>query len=44
MMLMLLVLFNIHRVSKNVPPLDCYNFWYMWTDFDIFGRNVTDEV
>jgi len=32
----------LHRVSKNVPPLACYNDTR--TDFDIFGRNATDEV
>jgi len=35
----------VHRVSKNVPPMACYNFdMHIWTDFDIFGRNVTAKV
>jgi len=33
----------LHCVSKNVPPLACYNF-DTWTDFDIFGRNIIDKV
>jgi len=30
----------IHRVSKNVTPLACYNS----LTHDIFGSNVTDKV
>jgi len=34
----------IHRVSKNVPPVDCYNVdaheWILMFS----GRNVTDKV
>ena len=29
--------FTLHCVSKNFPPLACYNF-DTWTDFDIFGQ------
>ena len=35
---------NIHCVSKNVPPLACYNFdTHEWI-LIFFGRNVTDKV
>jgi len=34
----------VHRVSKNVPPLACYNFdTHEWI-LILFGRNVTDKV
>jgi len=34
----------MHRVSKNVPPLACYNFdTHEWI-LIFFGRNVTDKV
>ena len=34
----------IHRVSKNVSPLACYNFdTHKWI-LIFFGRNVTEEV
>ena len=34
----------IHRVSKNVPPLACYNFdTHEWM-LIFFGRNITEEV
>jgi len=34
----------LHRVSKNVPPLACYNFdTHEWI-LIFFGRNVTDKV
>ena len=35
---------TVHRVSKNVPHLACYNFnahEWIWI---FFGRNVTDKV
>ena len=33
-----------HRVSKNVPPLACYNFdTHEWI-LIFFGRNVTNKV
>jgi len=35
---------NIHRVSKNVPPLACYNFGACEWILKIFGRNVADKV
>ena len=36
---------TIHRVSKNVPPLACYNFdTHEWILMFFFGRNVTDKV
>jgi len=34
----------IHRVSKNVPPLACYNFDAREWILIFFGRNVTDKV
>jgi len=34
----------IHRVSKNVPPLACYNFDAHEWILIFFGRNVTDKV
>jgi len=34
----------IHRVSKNVPPLSCYNFDTCERILIVFGRNVTDKV
>jgi len=34
---------NTPCLSKNVPPLACYNF-DTWMDFDIFCRNATDKV
>jgi len=35
---------NIHRVSKNVPPLACYNIdTHEWI-LIFFRRNVTDKV
>jgi len=35
---------DVHRVSKNVPPLTCYNFdTHEWI-LIFFGRNVTDKV
>ena len=34
----------LHRVSKNVPPLACYNLdTHEWI-LTFFGRNVTDKV
>jgi len=35
---------HVHRVSKNVPPLACYNFDAREWILIIFGRNVTDKV
>jgi len=35
----------LHRVSKNVPPLACYNFdAHEWILIFFFGRNVIDKV
>jgi len=35
---------KVHRVSKNVPPLACYNSdTHEWI-LIFFGRNVTDKV
>jgi len=36
--------FYVHRVSKNVPPLVCYNFDAHEWILIFFGRNVTDKV
>jgi len=38
------VCMQIHRVSKNVPPLACYNFDAHEWILIFFGRNVTDKV
>ena len=35
---------KLHRVSKNVPPLACYNFDACEWILIFFGRNVTDKV
>ena len=35
---------HVHRVSKNVPPLACYNFDTHERILIFFGRNVTDKV
>jgi len=34
---------NVHRVSKNVPPLACYNFDTCERILIFFGRNVTNK-
>ena len=34
----------VHRVSKNVPPMACYNFDTHEQILIFFGRNVTDKV
>jgi len=34
----------LHRVSKNVPPLACYNFDALEWILICFGRNVTNKV
>ena len=34
----------LHCVSKNVPPLACYNFDAHEWILIFFGRNVTDKV
>ena len=34
----------IHRVSKNVPPLACYNFDTHECILILYGKNVTDKV
>ena len=36
--------YYVHRVSKNVPPLACYNFDAHEWILIFFGRNVTDKV
>ena len=36
--------FHLHRVSKHVPPLACYNFDTRVRIFDIFGRNSTNKL
>jgi len=35
---------SLHRVSKNVPPLACYNFDADEWILIFFDRNVTDKV
>jgi len=35
---------KIHCVSKNVPPVVCYNFDIRERILIFFGRNVTDNV
>jgi len=35
---------KVHRASKNVPPLACYNFDAHEWILIFFGRNVTDKV
>jgi len=35
---------DLHRVSKNVPPLACYNFETHEWILIFFGGNVTDKV
>jgi len=35
---------NVHCVSKNVPPLLCYNFDIREHILTFFGRNVTHRV
>jgi len=35
---------RLHRVSKNVPSLACYNFDAHEWILTFFGRNVTDKV
>jgi len=35
---------TLHRVSKNVPPLTCYNFDAHEWILIFFGRNVTNKV
>jgi len=35
---------NLHCVSKNVPPLACYNFDAREWILIFFGKNVTDKV
>jgi len=39
-----MVLFIVHRVSKNVPPLACYNFDTHEQILIFSGRNVTDKA
>jgi len=34
----------VHCVSKNVPPLACYNFHTCERILIFFDRNVTDKV
>jgi len=34
----------LHRVSKNAPPLACYNFVTREWILIFFGRNVIDKV
>jgi len=38
------ILYIIHCVSKNVPPLACYSFDAHEWILIFFGRNVTDKV
>ena len=35
---------KLHCVSKNVPPLTCYNFDVHHLIVIIFGRSVTEKV
>jgi len=43
-LLLLLILVVLHRVSKNVPPLACYNFNVRERILIFFGRSVTDKA
>ena len=36
--------FYLHHVSKNVPPLSCYNFDTCERILIFFGRNATDKL
>jgi len=38
------ITFNLHLVSKNVPPLDCYNLDSCERMLIIFSRNVTNKL
>jgi len=35
---------EVHLVSKNIPPVACYNFDTHEQILIFFGRNVTDKV
>ena len=35
---------NIHCVSKNVPPLTCYNLYIHGSIATIFGTDVAEKV
>jgi len=35
---------QVHRVSKNVPHLTCYNYYIFERILTIFDRTVTDKV
>jgi len=35
---------DIHCVSKNVPPLTCYNLYVHGSIATIFGKNVAEKV
>jgi len=35
---------HLHHVSKNVPPMACYNFDRLEQILIFFGRSVTDKV
>jgi len=35
---------HIHCVSKNVPPLTCYNLYIHGSIATIFGKNVAEKV
>jgi len=37
-------LLQIHHVSKNIPPLTCYNLDIHNPMMIIFGRSVTEKV
>ena len=34
----------LHCVSKNVPPLTCYNLYTHGSIATIFGKNVAEKV
>jgi len=35
---------QLHCVSKNVPPLTCYNLYIRGSIATIFGTNVAEKV
>ena len=34
---------EMYTMSQKTSHLGLLWFWHLWTDFDIFGRNVTDR-
>jgi len=35
---------KLHCVSKNIPPLTCYNLYIHGSIATIFGKNVAEKV